>query len=77
MPGAPKAKEVKRLCPECEQEVTLIIDPETQDREGRCANCGLDVGAIVNRLRYAKAAKKVEEEEEKAKKGGKKQSEWF
>jgi DNA-directed RNA polymerase subunit RPC12/RpoP len=75
--SATKPKEVKRLCPECEQEVALKIDQETGDREGRCENCGLDVGAVVNRLRYAKATKKVEDEEETANKGAKKGSSWF
>lgn len=72
--------EVKRMCPECEKEVTLKVDPETGDREGRCANCKLDVGAVVNRLRYGKAIKKVETEEEGSgnpPKGGKKGNSWF
>lgn len=60
------ANVMKRLCPECGKEVTLTVDPETRDREGRCKDCGLDVGAIVNRSRYNKAAKKLEEEENAA-----------
>jgi hypothetical protein len=70
-------KEVKRLCPECDKEVTLSIDPETGDREGRCANCGIDVGAVINRLRYDKARKKIETEEEAATKPAKKESKWL
>lgn len=68
---------VKRLCPECEAEVSLTIDPETGDREGRCPKCKLDVGAVVNRLRYEQAKKVVEETETKAKKGKKTGSSWF
>lgn len=75
-PNAPKT--VKRLCPECETEVTLTIDAETGDREGRCGSCGLDVGAVVNKLRYDKARRRVEDEEsEEKKKTEKKKSSWL
>jgi hypothetical protein len=71
-----KETEVKRLCPECETEVTLSIDSDTGDREGRCSNCRLDVGGVVNRKRYASALAKIEADEKKAKETGKK-SEWW
>jgi hypothetical protein len=76
-PKNKKPTEIKRLCPECDQEVTLAVDAESGDREGRCSNCGLDVGAVVNKLRYAKATKKVQDEEEIEKKKQNKPKGWL
>ena len=75
--GKGKTKEIKRLCPECETEVTLVIDDDTGDREGRCPNCRLDVGAIVNRDRYDKAREKMKREEDEDKKKKEKKSSWL
>jgi len=74
MPEKSKVKEIKRLCPECDTEVTLVIDDDTGDREGRCPSCKLDVGAIVNRRRYSVANAKLDEEEIEDKKKSKKSS---
>ena len=59
-----KSNEIKRLCPECDSEVTLTLDEETGDREGRCPKCKIDVGAILNRDRYEKARERMRKEEE-------------
>ena len=76
-PDQKKPQKISRLCPECEKDVELTIDSATGDREGRCSNCGLDVGAALNRHRASKALKKLEKEEEERDKPPKKESSWF
>lgn len=79
MPAADdKSKnKITRLCPECDSDVELTIDTDTGDRSGRCPKCRLDVGAVINRKRYAAALQKIDDDEKKAKKDDKKDSSWF
>ncbi len=44
-------------CPECDKDVKLT------DGEGTCANCGLDVGWVVEKARRERAVRRLLEPE--------------
>lgn len=49
----------KVVCPECDKEATVIL--EEGEWTGKCDNCGLDVGYIVEKRRRDKAIKKMDD----------------
>ena len=61
--GSKTPKERTVQCPECETDVKIVRDDDGDDN-GRCANCGLDVGRVLTRYRLDRAISKVREGEE-------------
>lgn len=59
----PRAEKKNVVCPECSKDVELVLDKESEEYEGRCADCGLNVGAVYVRSRYQRAIKKLEDGE--------------
>lgn len=69
-------KELKTQCPECDADVTVKVDEEG-DYEGTCPNCHLNVGRVLTKRRYEKAAARLTEREENAGKKNRKKSDPF
>jgi hypothetical protein len=57
-----KPKELKTQCPECDADCTVTLDDDG-DYEGSCDGCGLNVGRVLTKRRYDKAATKLAERE--------------
>lgn len=51
---AEKDKKKKVQCPECETDVEL-----SEEGEGMCSNCNLNVGAVYQRARHIRATNKL------------------